>query len=136
MAVSISTRTSQVGLGQFCSESVLLLTPSTGCDGDRLLYDGCSMIMVNGKIVAQASQFSLNDVEVLTATVDLEEVRAFRFAPSRNFQAVQAPIYERIEVDFKLSCDDLDFTGAPTPAKPARYHLPEEEIVRIFLLSM
>lgn len=25
-------------------------------DGDRLYYDGCSMIIVNGKIVAQASQ--------------------------------------------------------------------------------
>ena len=29
------------------------------------------MIAVNGKIVAQGSQFSLNDVEVVTATVDL-----------------------------------------------------------------
>jgi NAD+ synthase (glutamine-hydrolysing) len=33
------------------------------------------MIVVNGNIVAQGSQFSLNDVEVVTATVDIEEVR-------------------------------------------------------------
>lgn len=32
------------------------------------------MIVVNGNIVAQGSQFSLNDVEVVTATVDIEEV--------------------------------------------------------------
>lgn len=108
---------------------------STGCDGDRLLYDGCSMIVVNGDIVAQGAQFSLLDVEVVTATVDLEEVRAYRFAPSRNFQAVQAPVYERIEVDFTLSHDSLRILEVPTPIKPPRYHLPEEEIVRFFLIS-
>lgn len=105
---------------------------STGCDGDRLLYDGCSMIVVNGDIVAQGAQFSLLDVEVVTATVDLEEVRAYRFAPARNFQAVQAPVYERIEVDFTLSHDSLRILEVPTPIRPPRYHLPEEEIVRSF----
>lgn len=32
------------------------------------------MIVVNGDVVAQGSQFSLNDVEVVTATVDIEDV--------------------------------------------------------------
>lgn len=86
--------------------------------------------MVNGEIVAQGSQFSLLDVEVVTATVDIDEVRSFRFAPSRAFQAIQAPVYERIEVDFSLSIQDVDQLKAPTPVQPARYHLPEEEIVR------
>ncbi|KAK4070132.1 uncharacterized protein Triagg1_6553 [Trichoderma aggressivum f. europaeum] len=99
-----------------------------GCDGDRLLYDGCSMIMVNGEIVAQGAQFSLEDVEVVVATVDLEEVRSYRFAPSRGFQATQAPVYERIEVDFRLTHDTLRILEIPTPPRPARYHLPEEEI--------
>lgn len=89
------------------------------------------MIMVNGEIVAQGSQFSLEDVEIVTATVDLEEVRSYRFAPSRNFQATQAPVYERIEVDFTLGHDNIDALEVPTPARPPRYHLPEEEIVRI-----
>jgi NAD+ synthase (glutamine-hydrolysing) len=87
------------------------------------------MIMVNGEIVAQGAQFSLEDVEVVTATVDLEEVRAFRFAPSRNSQVMQAPVYERIEVDFTLSHDNLRILEVPTPTRPPRYHLPEEEIV-------
>ncbi|KAI1341064.1 glutamine-dependent NAD(+) synthetase with GAT domain-containing protein [Xylariaceae sp. FL0016] len=107
---------------------IYLYANQSGCDGDRLLYDGCSMIMVNGEIVAQGSQFSLDDVEVLVATVDLEEVRAFRFAPSRGLQATQAPIYERIEVEFSLSHDSVDTIKAPTPAKAPRYHVPEEEI--------
>jgi hypothetical protein len=33
-----------------------ILTRRFSGDGDRLYYDGCSMIIVNGKIVAQASQ--------------------------------------------------------------------------------
>ncbi|KAF5607861.1 NAD+ synthase (glutamine-hydrolyzing) [Fusarium subglutinans] len=110
------------------SGGVYLYANQSGSDGDRLLYDGASLIMVNGSIVAQGSQFSLDDVEVVTATVDLEEVRAYRFAPSRNFQAVQAPVYERIEVDFSLGHEDLDLLHAPTAPRPARYHVPEEEI--------
>ena len=33
-----------------------ILTRRFSGDGDRLYYDGCSMIIVNGKIMAQASQ--------------------------------------------------------------------------------
>jgi NAD+ synthase (glutamine-hydrolysing) len=42
------------------------------------------MIIVNGRVVAQGSQFSLLDVEVVTATVDLEDVRAYRSSKSRG----------------------------------------------------
>lgn len=87
--------------------------------------------MVNGKIVAQGSQFSLDDVEVVTATVDLAEVRAYRFAPSRGFQAVKAPTYDRIEVDFTLSQEESDIPGIATAERPARYHPAEEEIVSL-----
>ena len=51
-----------------------------GCDGGRLYYDGASLITVNGEIVLQGPQFSLNDVEVQVATVDLDDVLAFRLA--------------------------------------------------------
>jgi NAD+ synthase (glutamine-hydrolysing) len=61
----------------YCCQSggIYLYANQQGCDGDRLYYDGCAMIVINGNIVAQGSQFSLNDVEVVTATVDIEEVR-------------------------------------------------------------
>jgi NAD+ synthase (glutamine-hydrolysing) len=36
------------------------------CDGGRLYFDGCAMIIVNGQVVAQGSQFSLQEVEVVT----------------------------------------------------------------------
>lgn len=35
-----------------------------GCDGGRAYYDGCAMIAMNGKLLAQASQFCVSDVEV------------------------------------------------------------------------
>jgi NAD+ synthase (glutamine-hydrolysing) len=49
-----------------------------GCDGNRLYFDGCASILVNGNLVAQASQFSLKDVEVVSATIDLDEIRSYR----------------------------------------------------------
>lgn len=49
-----------------------------GCDGERVYYDGTALIAVNGTLVARSRQFSMDDVEVVTATVDLEEVRNYR----------------------------------------------------------
>jgi NAD+ synthase (glutamine-hydrolysing) len=112
------------------SGGIYLYANQQGCDGDRLYYDGSAMIIINGDIVAQGTQFSLNDVEVVTATCDIEDVRAYRFAPSRALQAVQAPTYQRIETNFSLSsdADDLDPTLAPSAKLAPRYHTPQEEI--------
>ncbi|KAI2561530.1 NAD synthetase 1, partial [Homo sapiens] len=41
---------------------IYLLANQKGCDGDRLYYDGCAMIAMNGSVFAQGSQFSLDDV--------------------------------------------------------------------------
>jgi NAD+ synthase (glutamine-hydrolysing) len=112
------------------SGGVYLYANQMGCDGDRLMYDGSALIAVNGQLVAQGSQFSLKEVEVLTATVDLEEVRSHRFAPSRGLQSMQTPAYQRIETQFSLSSDELErnpFLASDIPFEP-RYHRPEEEI--------
>lgn len=79
-----------------------------GCDGERVYYDGCSMIAVNGNIVAQGTQFSLQEVEVVTSTVDLEEVRSHRGStPTFGASAMAvADSYPRIKVDFALSRED------------------------------
>ena len=41
---------------------IYLYSNQQGCDGDRLYYDGCAMIVMNGNVVAQGTQFSLHDV--------------------------------------------------------------------------
>ncbi|MEM7800173.1 MAG: nitrilase-related carbon-nitrogen hydrolase, partial [Chloroflexota bacterium] len=44
------------------SGGVYLYSNQQGCDGGRLYFDGCALIASNGEIVAQGSQFSLQDV--------------------------------------------------------------------------
>lgn len=85
---------------------------------------------MNGEVVAQGSQFSLNDVEVVTATVDIEEVRSYRFTPSRGLQATQAPTYQRIETMYSLSSELTPINPDISPSRPIelRVHDPEEEI--------
>lgn len=111
---------------------VYLYANQRGCDGDRLYYDGCALIAVNGKVVAQGSQFGLKDVEVVTATVDLEDVRSYRGAiMSRCLQATSAELrYKRIHIPIELAPMNFRFdpTIAPTESRDVFYHLPEEEI--------
>lgn len=69
---------------------VYLYSNQRGCDGGRTYYDGCAMIVVNGKIVAQAPQFDVHDVNVITATIDLDDVRSYRAShPSFGIQAAR-----------------------------------------------
>ncbi|KAH3725768.1 glutamine-dependent NAD(+) synthetase-like [Dreissena polymorpha] len=98
-----------------------------GCDGERVFYDGCSMIAVNGKIVCQGPQFTLKDVTVNVATIDLEDIRAYRNA-IRSFceQNSRAPAFPRIHVDFALSGDDY-FLPVSKPIE-YQFHSAEEEI--------
>lgn len=107
---------------------IYLYANQQGCDGGRLYFDGCALIAVNGQVVAQGSQFSPNDVEVVTATIDLEDVRSYRGSiGSRQVQASNATAVPRIVVDF-----DLTTTHTPDhpPTRPIEihYHTPEEEI--------
>lgn len=46
----------------FQSGGIYLYANQRGCDGDRVYYDGCAMVAINGDIVAQGAQFSLSDV--------------------------------------------------------------------------
>lgn len=126
----LNTRIDLIRQETLKSGGIYLYSNQQGCDGDRLYYDGSAMIIVNGRIVAQGSQFSLNDVEVVTATVDLEDVRSYRSQKSRALQATKQPKYERVEVNFSLSADSEDISPLvkPSPEIEVAYLLPEEEI--------
>ncbi len=106
-----------------------------GCDGGRLYFDGCALIAQNGNILAQGSQFSLTDVEVVTATVNLHDVRTYRGAKaSRAVQASQTERLPQIDIDFDMEIEgwkgpessNLLFQSS-VPIKP-HTHEPEEEI--------
>lgn len=115
----IKTATSKNG-------GIYLFANQKGCDGDRLYYDGCAMIAVNGHIVAQGSQFSLDDVEVLTTTQDLEDVRAYR-ADKTSGKLTANEVYPRVRVNFTLSLADDIYMPSVQPIQ-IRFHTPEEEI--------
>lgn len=111
---------------------VYMYSNQRGCDGDRLYYDGCALILSSGKVLAQGSQFSLKDVEIQTAVVDLDEIWSWRTSRSRGMQANEPSVQqlERIQVDFRL-CKTSSKLGPRTRLTASiepRYHLPEEEI--------
>jgi hypothetical protein len=76
----------------------------------------------------QGSQFGVSDVEVVTATVDLDEVVSYRGAiSSLQEQASTAVRVPGIPVDFNL-CHGTEGALVPTSEILPHYHEPEEEI--------
>ncbi|KAK2769449.1 glutamine-dependent NAD(+) synthetase [Emmonsiellopsis sp. PD_33] len=110
---------------------IYLYANQRGEDGNgRLYFDGSAGIFVNGRVVGMSSQFSLKDVDVVTAVIDLEEVRSFRTSVSRSSQGSQAPAYQRINAPIALSrkSDSFNPKVKPSPDIELQYHSPEEEI--------
>jgi len=114
---------------------VYLYANQRGCDGGRLYYDGGALIVCNGQVLAQGTQFGVNDVEVVTATVDLDDVRSYRASiPSFGIQTahnhnnsnthnfVDCPNSHLIPYDDPSN--DLLMPSLPTELK---LHCPEEE---------
>ena len=76
----------------------------------------------------QGRQFSVQEVEVVAATVDIDEVVSYRGAVSSlQEQASRCEPHPRIAVDFRL-CHAAAHSLIPTTPREPRYHAPEEEI--------
>ncbi|KAL3645527.1 hypothetical protein CASFOL_010707 [Castilleja foliolosa] len=107
---------------------VYMYSNHQGCDGGRLYYDGCACIVVNGDVVAQGSQFSLKDVELVVAQVDLDAVASFRGSISSfQEQASCKPKVPSVSVTYKL-CESFNLQMLLSSPLKIRYHSPEEEI--------
>lgn len=111
---------------------VYLYANQKGCDGGRLYFDGCSMIWCNGAMVGQASQFEgLDEVEVLTATVCLSDVRSVRANfISRSYQAASSPTIPKIPAEICLCTegDAQQLAMVPSVPRNPAVHTPMEEI--------
>jgi len=59
---------------------VLCYSNSVGCNGNRLYYDGGSLIFSNGDILAQTPRFSLEDFNIAVATINLDDLHNIRSA--------------------------------------------------------
>lgn len=99
-----------------------------GCDGQRVYFNGCSCVALNGEIIARGQQYGLQDVEVTAATIDLEDIRSYRISHrSRSTSAASAPTYPRVTIDFELTAKN-DHYAIPSSPLQWVYHTPEEEI--------
>lgn len=109
---------------------IYLYANQLGCDGGRVYYDGSALIACNGRIYGQGRQFGIGEVEVVTATLDLSDVRTYRGQiASRAVQAAQAKSIPRVQVSFSLSGRGPESQKqVPSKAREVRYHRVEEEI--------
>uniref|UniRef100_A0A7S4AGJ1 NAD(+) synthase (glutamine-hydrolyzing) n=1 Tax=Pseudo-nitzschia australis TaxID=44445 RepID=A0A7S4AGJ1_9STRA len=117
---------------------IYLYANQRGCDGGRVYYDGGATIVCNGRVLARSPQFCLRDVVVVTATVDLQEVRSFRAGrPSVAAQIQHQKQQQRhggscggvVEVPNcrVLNCNSILNTKTTKPIKQLTSSMPEEE---------
>lgn len=82
--------------------------------------------------MAQAAQYSLKPVDVITATISLEDVRSYRSGMSRNMQAAAQEDFPRVETDLVLSrsASDIYLSKSLQVSKPMELKVldPMEEI--------
>ena len=64
-----------------------------GCDGNRLVFDGNGMIYKNAQLLAVGEHLSFQEVEIVTATINLNDVRTSRASVvSRGIQSDQRSV--------------------------------------------
>ncbi|KAG9255412.1 glutamine-dependent NAD(+) synthetase [Emericellopsis atlantica] len=116
---------------------------ASGVDGEaRQMHDGSSLIILNGEVLAQGSQFSLKQVECTVATVDIGRVRSYRTSAARGVQAAAQELYPEVECPLTLcvSAEEIYLSPTKTIAKetPIRILDPMDEIAlatAVFLWS-
>jgi NAD+ synthase (glutamine-hydrolysing) len=124
----LNTRVNLMTEATRLSGGVYVYSNQKGCDGGRLYFDGCSMIVSNGNCLAQAPQFSMTDVEVITATVNLDDVASRRSSqPSLMRQAVLMSEIPRVKVHFHLKSNNNGASHV-SPSVPVQYKDFQDEI--------
>ncbi|ESO87061.1 hypothetical protein LOTGIDRAFT_177462 [Lottia gigantea] len=122
------TRGELVKSATFKCGGVYLFNNCIGCDGGRCYYDGNAMISINGDFIAQGPQFSLQEVIVTTATIDLEDVRSYRnYSRTSSELSTTLPSFPRVDVDFVLTESEFELSQS-SPAIELYNPIVEEEI--------
>ena len=91
------------GLYGFCN--------AHGCDGDRLYFEGETLFALNGQLVAMGEMFALEDVKVLTCTVDLNDIRGSRKTILSSCNAAQV-----LQMSKSIKVVDIEFSLVPADA--------------------
>ncbi len=122
----LHTRTALIKNSTAKCGGVYVYSNFVGCDGGRLFFDGCCMVSVNGEIVAQGPQFTLDEVNVTIATVDLDDVTSYRSnVASRGPQVLQGSSYPRFHIPVSVCSSSCPLSQIIE----VHYYMPEEEIM-------
>lgn len=111
---------------------VYLYSNQIGCDGSRLLFDGCSSIAVNGEIVALGKQFSVDEIEVVSANVHLSDINSYRSNLQSTAQQASESLVEPYQIvdipGFRL-VSSKEITTASPPID-VKFPSTEEQIAQ------
>jgi NAD+ synthase (glutamine-hydrolysing) len=109
----LSSRSDLIQAATKKTGGVYVYANQIGCDGNRLFFDGSSMIFLNGSLIKQASFFSLKTVEIISANINLRDVRSYRQASSSLQEQLSSvcPVTE-IPVDFAACHSDCVFQNS------------------------
>ena len=71
-----------------------------GCDGERLYFDGGSLIALNGQIIAEQERFKLVNYQVLTENINLDDIREYRLkGASIQIQSSDVEVIQVIDIE-------------------------------------
>jgi NAD+ synthetase len=86
------------------SGGVYIYSNLEGCDGERLYFDGGSIIAMNGKIESVADRYLLKDVQVTLCNINLDDIVTYRLrSNSHQTQASRQIHFPEIKVDLDLT---------------------------------
>ena len=77
---------------------------SIGCDGDRLYFDGGSIISLNGKITDIEERFILNNYNILIKNININDITTFRIKES-SIQILSSKINKNFN---EIKCEFLN----------------------------
>lgn len=78
-----------------------------GNEAGRAIYDGGTMIASGGKMIVEGPRFSYRNVQLATATIDVDATRMMRSRTGSFEPAIERKVTEIIDVDFDFPLTSL-----------------------------
>lgn len=108
-----------------------------GNESGRIIFDGGVLIASEGKLIAQGPRFSYQDVQVTSATVDIDLNRLNRSKTASYQPQIDPDCDDCIDLDFKWpECPPVELQVVQTAAWEKSEFLKEEEFTRAVSIGL
>ncbi len=115
-------------VGTINAGGIYIYSNLVGADGSTLLFDGAPVIVQNGKVLAVGEQFTMKDVQTITATVDLSSTTRNRgLVQSFGSQAAGTKLTPRISAPIQLT--EASMSLAPSVSITPEFPCAEQEVL-------